>query len=194
VQNRDKTITDLLARNELLAQENAKLAAKNLDLEGHIRRDNLLFSGLNLTFANVSGPPEESADNLVQQIVTVCNDQLGCNLHASDISAAYTLPAGNNPTSQRQVLVKFIRRRDRDAVYKARTRLKTYNRDNAKKIYINEDLPSVTRSLFGKLRELFKAKRISGCWTSFGKLMAKKINGADIQVKNEMDIRNLLST
>ncbi len=187
LKNRDRTIDDLLTRNTQMIADNAKLSTKIVELENYLRRDNLVFSGLEVNFANVAST-DETPSNLVNQVISLCNTQLNCAVFDSDISTAHLLPKGNGENVRRQVIVRFTRRCVRDLVYKARTRLKDYNHVHDKKIYVNEDLSSATRSLFKDARQLFKNKLINGCWTRSGKVMVKTIRDAVVEIKKPADL------
>lgn len=189
LKSRDKIINDLVGRNNCLAHDNEKLTAKIMELENYQRRDNLVFSGLDVNFANVASSDDESATNIVNQIVSFCNAHLSVPVQPADISVAHLLPARRNVDSApRQVIVRFTRRCMRDLVYRARMKLKEFNRSHGKKIYVNEDMSPASRLIFKEARQLFKNKLIKGCWTRTGKVMLKTLQDTEVEIKKREDL------
>ena len=66
----------------------------------------------------------------------------------------------------------------RDDVFRARTRLKTYNRErkDQQHIFINDDLTPRRAKLSFDARALKRSKKISDCWTAYGKVMVKDLD------------------
>jgi hypothetical protein len=81
-----------MTNNAKLSSENEKLTVKITELENY-NRNNLVISGLNVNFANVANARnEESADNILDQVMALCNDNLQCTVLASNISTVHALP------------------------------------------------------------------------------------------------------
>ena len=97
--------------------------------------------------------------------------QLGCTLSENDISAAHRLSADGHA----QILVRFARRITRNSVYEARFKLKIFNatRSKTEKVFINEDLSPMTRSLFNAARKTRGANWIEGVWTQNYRVLMK---------------------
>lgn len=104
-----------------------------MEFENYQRRDNLMFSGLEVNFANITSPDDESATNIINQTVSLCNTHLSAPVQPADISVAHLLPARRNADfALRQIIVRFTRR-THDLVYRARTKLKEFNRSHDKR-------------------------------------------------------------
>lgn len=171
-----------------MKEENAQLEV-SLDHDSALRRDNLVISGLKLAAADIAGSGEmSSSTRLVDQVVKLCVDQLGCDVGRNDISCAYLVGSrahnhsNGNVNANKLVVVRFVRRSIRDDVYAAKSQLKAFNRATGEKIYINKDLPQALQKLFNDLRQKFKNKLILGTWSKNNKLYVKKLNGSIITV------------
>jgi hypothetical protein len=173
IANLSKTCRDLENNNMLLK--------KQISLQDtQLKRDNLLFSGLDLPVADAIAD-ENTSSRLVQKVLSVCNDQLGCDVKIEDISLAYAIPLKRNvpprPNMRRQVVVKFTRRVVRDNVYMARFKLKNFN-NAASAIFINEDLATDVQKLFAAARNMVKAKTLLGAWTNHSKVFVRKLDNS----------------
>ena len=84
--------------------------------------------------------------------------------------------AGGRP---RQILVKFATRNVRERVFKARTALKTVNKENEEvpNIYINDDLTQLRAGLARDARSPKTNNKINDTWTIYGKVMIKDNHG-----------------
>jgi hypothetical protein len=86
------------------------------------------------------------------------------------------------------VVVKFVRRCQRDMVYMARKKLFTPGNEVRHKIFINEDLSPDVRKLLGSLRHMVRNGTLSGAWSNFGKIYAKKLDGTVIHITKLSDL------
>jgi hypothetical protein len=142
--------------------------------------------------ADVAGN-ENTSSRLVQRVVDVCTNQLGCNVNTSNISSAFVIPvkqhgavvAGTKPL----VAVRFTRRITQDEIYAARSKLATHNRNATLKIFINEDLSPASRKLAAELRKRVKDKSILGTWSRNNKLYVKKNDNSVVVVSSLNDLR-----
>lgn len=180
VEAKDATIANLSKACHDLENANTLLRKQLSVQDNQLKRDNLLFAGLDLPIADAAAD-ENTSSRIVQKVLSVCNHQLGCDVKAEDISFAYAIPLKRNmpprPNMKRQVVVKFTRRVVRDSVYAARFKLKNYN-STTSAIFINEDLASDTQKLFAELRNMVKAKTLLGAWTNHNKVFARKLDNS----------------
>ncbi len=181
VEAKDASIANLSKVCRDLESANGSLKKQLSFHDSQLKRDNLIISGLELAAADAAGNGDTSS-RLVQQVVSLCNDRLGCDVKTEDISFAYAIPLKRNvpprPNAQRQVVVKFTRRHVRDNIYAARMGLKDHNITAASKIFINEDLAADTQKLFAELRGMVKSKTLMGAWTSFNKVYVRKLDNS----------------
>ena len=201
VEAKDAVIGQLRGLCGKVEGENRELKEKIRYQDNMQRRENLLFTGLQLTTADVASD-EHSSLRVMKQISELCTNTLGCNVAPEDISTAYVLPKRNRRPPAvidgavsaatlpdlRSVLVRFTRRHVRDEVYANRTRLAQFNRTNKTKIYVNEDLSADDRKLAADLRNLVKQKRLQGTWTSNMRLYVKEINNTVHVVSSLADL------
>ena len=80
------------------------------------KRDNFIFEGLNVSYAAIDksstdNKGQPSAANVVNEVVSVCNNLLGCSITLEDISSANVLSAklGSNSKARKApaVIVRF---------------------------------------------------------------------------------------
>ena len=152
-----------------------QLEACIADQDANFRPDNLIFSGLQMSYADLADG-ESTSSWLMQQIVSLCNDQLGCRVHLLDVSTVQTVPIKNRNGQPDQsslsgsicqclFVVCFTRCIVRDMVYSSRMKFKDYNQGTQGKIFINEDLDAVKRKNFSELCARVKSKTLLGAWS-----------------------------
>lgn len=188
LKQRDIIIADLKEANNKLTAENNGLKTRIVEVETATRRENLTFTGLKLAYADVAANGADhstTSQRIVEQVVTLCNDVLDVPIVSDDISAAYPIHKGST-TSPPVVLVKFVRRNQRDKVYLARKKLRSLSLNS--KIFINEDLLNDSRKLLGILRGHVKNHSLLGAWSNFGKIYAKKLDLAVVTVTKLSDL------
>ena len=142
-----------------LEKEVHELADSNDSLEQYTRRPNMRFEGI---------PEAEHGEDKVRDIA---NGKLGM------------MPP-------LQLHVRFRSERLHDEVFRARTKLKTYNRErqDQQQIFINDDLTPRRAKMSFDTRALKRSKKISDCWTAYGKVMVKDLDNKVSEVKSPSDI------
>lgn len=181
---RDKRLADLQLENTSLKSEISVLQTKCDTLEGYSRRDNLVITGIPATAAEVVGAnatsQADSSASLITKVVDIINQGMNLHLQPGDISTAHRLPrrnaAGAGQASPLPVVVRFIRRTDRDNVYRSKRNLK--NSTLGFRLFVNEDLSPLTQKLFHHARQMFLSKRFQGTWTNNGKVFVKSNAGS----------------
>ena len=141
--DRDATITALQSELQLLRKDHDAL-------EQYGRRNGLRISGL----------PEVDNKDTTTAIVDLANEVLMVEppLQHEDISISHRLKKPRNARAQEPapIIVRFLRRVDRNRVISERKKLKDYNQDQDTNIYLNEDLTTRRAKLFAKVRALQK--------------------------------------
>jgi chromosome segregation ATPase len=178
---RDATITALSDSVTKLKMENQSLRAAVDAMELESRRDNLVFTGIELQLADTAADNAEPASSRVmQQVLRICNENLHCETKLSDIRYVQTMkPKGEGANNARgSAIVSFNTRRIRDDVFFSKKKLAETNRNKevGRRVYINEDLPATQRKLLSNLRQQVKNKNIQGVWTKYCKIYVKKLN------------------
>ena len=87
------------------------------------------------------------------------------------------------------MIVRFRSEAVRDEVFRARTRLKEYNRqfqDN--QIHVNEDLTAKRAMLAYRTRQLKRQKQIADCWTYAGRVLIKSVIGTVKEFVTDQDL------
>ena len=117
----------------------------------------MIFEGLHVSYVAIAKSSTDksrpSSADVVNEVVNVCNNLLGCSITPENMSSANFMSTkfGNNIKARKApaVIVHFIRRVQSDKVFTARLKLSDFNKKNAKKIYINEELTVEMRQLLG---------------------------------------------
>jgi len=103
-----------------------------------------------------------------------------------DISVAHRLGRPSEHYN-RPVVVKLVKRRDKNTIFKARAKL----RDAKSSIYISEDMTQANMRL---IRDLKKNERIKSVWTFNGKINVEGTNGKKLfDITRSTDVNGLLS-
>ena len=133
-------IDGLKKQNAMLKEQLDMQAYAHEELIQYNRRSNVKIYNLpeNLT----SGGKGETAQETVLAVVKLCREELGCEINERDISTAHRLNKTNN-NKERSIIVKFVRRSDRNTVIRHRRALK------GKQVVIADDLsPFFMKMLF----------------------------------------------
>ena len=85
---------------------------------------------------------------LKETVLGLINKLNNVPLTASDISIAHCLAKTSGDPGPPRIIVRFVNRKVRDAVYAARRQLRSHTVGNDRRIYINEGLTSHTAELF----------------------------------------------
>ena len=143
-----------------------------------------------MTVTDVAAKEENTSTNIIQQVVKICNDQLGCEVKLENILLAYVIQIRRNttPDTPRLVVARFTRHVIQDKVYAMRSYLAGYNRTAASKIYMNEDLTNSSQKLASELRKMIKEKHLLSTWSKNNKLFVKKLDGSVKSVSSINDV------
>ena len=190
-----QTVSNLKTENARLSSEVVEVQkelitakSKIVALEAYNRRENLIITGIpasSYSDAATGGTDrDEGANNytLEETVLELCNKRLNVPITSADISIVHKL---KSPRSQGPcpVIIRFVNRKARDLVYAARRKLRLSPQQNTNvdslqlpPIYINEDLPKETATIFREARQLVKQKKIFRTWTSGGTVYIKHSN------------------
>lgn len=172
----------LSKRCETIEEENKRLKKIDTehgqrldDLEVYSRSDNLIIRGLPERSAAEkasAGPTLAGSDSgstlretyeSVQRSVIEFTNSLGVHVLPQDISVAHRIKAGKKD-KVRPIIVRFVSRNVRNAVYSARKGLK----DSNPPIFISEHLTKAASELFFEARKMVTDKKIHAAWTQNG--------------------------
>jgi len=149
-----------------LAEKVESLELKVDDLEQYSRRSSVRISGIK----------EEADEYVIGKVATVITALGLTDVTTAGINRAHRVgPKPEQPLDSideahsRQILVQFKDYPSKAKVMKARASLKTAKPG----VYINEDLTRRRSELLYKVRQLKKAKRISDCWSTDGRVVIK---------------------
>ena len=138
----------------------------------------------------------ESCEEIVLAIASKVNVQIG----STDVEITHRLKRrpvnGSTP-----IVVKFVSHKKKKELLQARRKLKDFKvgelfpslpNNTNNRVFINENLTYLRRSLFMKLVHLRKSNQIHSTWTIDGKILVK-VTDKDLPVliRNETDIANI---
>ena len=88
-------------------------------------------------------------------------------------------PRRHGQTRPRDIIVRFVRYRDRASVYNNKTNLKRFNdnKNNGYRIFINKALTRRRPALISKARQVVRSWEAKGTWTYDGKIYLRRKDG-----------------
>ncbi|XP_052712340.1 uncharacterized protein LOC128186562 [Crassostrea angulata] len=188
---KNNIVDRLAARIGDLEQKINYLETRVDDLEQYSRKNCLKFSGI----------PEQHNEDTDQVVLNTVNNYIlkstKITLDRYSISNSHRLgPPQGSKSRPRDIIVRFTRYRDRDAVFKNKKNLKSFNTNptNNYKIFVNEALTRRRALLFKKARATVKTGHASSCWTNDGKIIVKLKNDKKITIRSEEDVDKLSAT
>ena len=166
-----------------LKQENAALRAQLNTLEQYSRRNSI-----RITNPYWREHPYENTDSLVMELV----EKLGIyDFPPWLIDRSHRV--GKHKTGrQRDILVKFVGYRPKEAIMNARNKAGNSSMFNG--VYVNEDLSKETSLLYFKARSLKKSGKLSSATTRDGRVLVSRFVGDPLAVvNNEEDLHKIAS-
>ena len=137
-------------------------------LEQYSRKENVKVFGLS----------ESDEEDLEDKIVNLASD-IGVPLERRDISVCHRLRG--NGKSPRPVIVKFVRRKTKSDIMKAKKTLKS--KEQYKNVYINDDLTSLRNKIVKGMRDDDNIKKV---WTIDGRIFCV-MNKEGVDTKISLD-------
>lgn len=172
--NLEKKIEDLIKVVSLLDKKNfmlenlvSDLAKKNDENEKYIRSQDVYSRRNNVEFCNI--PENVSDDRLEEHIIKILKS-INVDINSYDIVAVHRIGKKLNNRS-RNVIIRFVNRKDAYRCLKLRYRLK--NSTSYKRIFITENLCPTNKRIFNALYKLKKSEVIHAVWSYNGNIFYK---------------------
>ena len=145
----------------------------------------------------VHGVPERSDENL-EELITSIADKLGASVTAEDLDIVHRMYA--KPPRVKPIIIRFKSYGKKSEFYQARFQLRNTDlsaiipgQNGNTSIFINENLTTRRRELFGKVWKLKKDKNFHRVWTVDGKIFLRKTaGGRSFKINNEDDLAKFL--
>ena len=170
------------------------------ELEQYSRRDCLELRG-------IPSSRDENTDDIVIKVASLVN----INIKKEDISVSHrirnsgirggsTVNSSSSRDMEPAIIVKFIKRDVRDALYHSRSRLKDkstkdigFSRRAENNIFIAENLTRKRKLLFNACLKFKKDHGFRFIWTQHGRILLRKdTESPAIHVKDENDLQGIL--
>ena len=146
---------------------------------------------------HIHGVPEHDNEDTTTIVMSVINSKMSFKppLESSQLERSHRV----GPTFDQQdrvhsrpIIVRFKSKNTRDAVLKARFRLKGHNeRHRDARIYINEDLTVCRATLARECRAPKRTGKLNDCWTASGNVMVKDNQNKIRQIRSAADIQDI---
>lgn len=149
-----------------LKHEVCKNKSSNDKLEQYSRKENIKIFGLK----------ENPNEDLEMKVIDLSKD-IGVDIVADDISVCHRLPGGGK--YPRPAIVKFVRRKTKVSIMKAKKNLKEL--PQRKDVFITDDLTRLRSKI---VRYMKDDEKISKVWTIEGKIhCVMSVDGKDQKIK-----------
>ena len=153
-------IEGLKNQNAALKEQIDQQAYEHEELMQYNRRSNLKIYNLPEVGTGERGETEQET---ALAVVKLCREELGCELSERDISIAHRLNKTNDG-KERSIIVKFVRRSDRNVVIRHRRALK------GKSVVIADDLSPFFMKMFFDFKDIVGKKNV---WSVEGQIFVK---------------------
>jgi hypothetical protein len=184
-------INNLVGTVDVLTRENDTLKNRVVDLESKLE-DLQQYSRRNCI--EIQGVPEERNEDVVGTVTRV-GESLGFPIAEGMLDACHRLARGPNQ-KHRPIIVKFVRRFDKDSLL-ARRRLKPNfcTRDlgiqdnETHPIFLNECLSPARKRLLAEARVLQRQNKFKFLWVRNGSIRVRKVEGGPVIIissKNDL--------
>ena len=154
-------IEGLKNQNAILQEQIEHQAYAHEELIQYNRKSNIKI--YNLPEEMGTGGRGETAQETVRAVVKLCREELGCDISEKDISTAHRLQK-TNERKERSIIVKFVRRSDRNMVIRHRRALK------GKSVVIADDLSPFFMKMFFEFKDVVGQNNV---WSVEGQIFVK---------------------
>lgn len=187
IENYIKEIDNLKRENTALKSKVVDLEARVDDLEDYARRNCL----------EIQGVPEEKEEN-VMNVVKKVGKALDMQIDDLMIDACHRIGRKTDREHPRGIIVKFVRRMDKEMLMKHRRDKKrdfsTRHLDlpSDSPIYLNDSLSPAKRKLLALARHVRKERNYKYLWLRNGHILLRKEEGKNvIEIKTQADLSEL---
>lgn len=184
-----KKVDDLQSENVNLKRRIFELEDKIDDMEQYSRRNCLELQGI----------PEEDGESVLN-IVKDVGRALEMDITDSMVDTCHRLGQKKNSKGPRGIIVKFVRRLDKEELLKKRrdkkrdfsTRHLNLTTPTDNPVFVNESLSPTRRWLLGQARQLKKDRGYKYIWLRNGNILLRKEEGSPvIGIKTQADLKQL---
>lgn len=182
-----KEVDSLKSDNVALKMKVLSLESRLEDMENYSRRNCI----------EIQGVPEERDEDVLDVIKKVGN-ALDTNITEDMVDACHRLGRRTDEKKPRGIIVKFVRRMDKEQLMKKRQQRK---RDFSTRhlglpsdtpVYLNDSLSPARRRLLGLVRQKRKDNGFKYLWLRNGSILLRKEEGAPVvEIRNQADLDRL---
>lgn len=202
----------------LLSSQNEEFRKKIHQLESQAKKDREYITILeekvedtqrscrksNIEIKNVPKKTTETKADLIDMVLCL-SKHVNCKIEKSDIKDIYRVQGKKTDVKCLPIIVelgstilktdvlKLCKSYNIKNKHKLQAKHLGFTRNEDTPIYVSEQLTPKGARLFFLARDLTKLKKFKFCWTSFGRIYARKDeNSPVIIIKNEMQVHHLL--
>lgn len=195
-----KKKVDLLEKSVNTLETNIIVMSKDLELtkratyinDQYQRRNNIEFSGIPDTIDD-----DDLEDFCCRLVNDLISDPDGSNeIDVFDIEACHRLRT-INCQGTKNTIIRFTNRKICDEIFINKHKIKNIKMEHlgetvcASEIYVNENICSYFKELGAKSRRLFKRRKVTDSWTSFGTVKIKLKDGTVKIITHQADLDKL---
>jgi polyhydroxyalkanoate synthesis regulator phasin len=189
IENFVKVIEELKSENSFLKSKVSNLEKRIDDLEQYSRRNCIELQGI-----------PEKKDESVLDLVKNVGKALNFEITEDMVDACHRIGKPENATRPRGIIVKFVRRTDKEKLINKRREKKRdfsirhIGLPEDKPIFINESLSPARRRLFAMAREQKKKQGVKYLWLRGGSILMRATDGSPvIEIQSVEDLEKLSS-
>lgn len=189
-----ESIENYIKEIEQLKCENVSLKSKVVDLETRIDE---LENYSRRNCLEIQGVPEEENEN-VAEIIKSVGKALNVTIKDEMIDACHRIGRRNDRERPRGIIVKFVRRMDKEQLmYRRKEKKRDFstrhlNLPTDLPIYLNDSLSPTKRKLLGQARLIKREKAYKYLWLRNGHILLRKQEGSEVvEVKTQADLSKL---
>lgn len=181
---------------ERLSKENAQLKA---DVRALSDRVDTLEQQMRSNNVDIQGIPEKQNENLFS-IVQKIGEHINCPISSQDIDAIFRAKS-RNPNNPKPIIIKLFRKKKRDDILAAAKNKRQQNETStpgltiegiSNKLFINEHLTGLTKSLLNAAKGSAKTKNYKYVWVREGGVYVRKEDQSRIiRIFSEDDVKKM---
>lgn len=177
--DRVKVIESLKADVEALRGKAERAESVMEELQQYGRRNGLRISNVPLGDIAVVKRGSKDVKDTLSYALNLFSTRLHIEVSPNAVSRSHIVGKINKEKGTCQILIKFVRYSTRDLIYRAKSKLKSFNNEDMSSIFICEDLTATRFTIIQGLFRFHKAGKVHSYWTQDGRIYYL-LKGSDV--------------